>query len=297
MVAIVGIVIVLVAVLGGFAMANGPFGVLLAWAEWVIICGTALGTMLVSTPGPVLRTMLQRIPQVFRSGGQTKAFYLEVLKLLFELFQLARRDGLIAIESHIESPDKSTLFQRYPVVLADHHAVEFLCDALRTVMVGSVSAFDLESLLEAEIEVHHDTAAKPVAALNRVADGLPGIGIVAAVLGIVVTMQSLGGPIEEIGHHVGAALVGTFLGILLSYGFVAPMASNMEARNADEHGLYLMLKAGIVAFAKNLPPMLAAEFARKSISADARPSFLEMEAACKSTRQPDRAAGQQERAA
>ncbi len=297
MVAIAGVVIVLVAVLGGFAMANGPFGVLLAWSEWVIICGTSLGTMLISTPGPVLKTMLQRIPAVFKPGGRGKEFYLELLKLLFELFQLARRDGLIAIEAHIESPEKSAIFQRYPVILAHHHAVEFLCDALRTVMVGSVSAFDLEALLEAEIEVHHDTAARPVAALNRVAEGLPGIGIVAAVLGIVVTMQSLGGPIEEIGHHVGAALVGTFLGILLSYGFVAPMASNMEAINSDEHGIYMALKAGIVAFAKNLPPMLAAEFARKSVDADSRPSFLEMEAACKSTRQPTPGAGAQEKAA
>ncbi len=285
MVAIIGILIVIVAVMGGFAMANGPFGVLLAWSEWVIICGTALGTMLVSTPGPVLKDMMQRIPMIFKGGALDKAYYLEVLKLLFELFQLARRDGLIAIESHIESPAESSLFQRYPAVLANHHAVEFLSDALRTVMVGSVSAFDLEALLEAEIEVHHDSDAKPVAALNRVADALPGIGIVAAVLGIVVTMQSLGGPIEEIGHHVGAALVGTFLGILLSYGFVAPMASNMEARNQEGQALYLALKAGIVAFAKNLPPMIAAEFARKSIDGAMRPSFLEMEAACKATRQ------------
>jgi chemotaxis protein MotA len=283
-VAIVGLLVVIVAVLGGFAMANGPFGVLLAWSEWVIIVGTGLGTMLVSTPGPVLKSMFSKIPRVFTGSPFNKALFLDVLKLLFELFQTARRDGLIAIESHVERPEESEIFQRYPKVLANHHAVEFLSDALRTVLVGSVSAFDLEAMLEAEIEVHHDADAQPVAALNRVADSLPGIGIVAAVLGIVVTMQSLGGPIEEIGHHVGAALVGTFLGILLSYGFLAPLAANMEARNTDEHGLYFSLKAGIVAFAKNLPPMVAVEFARKSITADARPTFLEMEAACKATR-------------
>lgn len=284
MVAIVGIIVVCVAVLGGFAMANGPFGVLLAKSEWVIICGTGLGTMLVSTPGPVLKLMLQKIPKVFKASPFTKLLFLDVLKLLFELFQTARRDGLIAIESHIERPAESEIFKRYPSVLAHPHAVEFLSDALRTVLVGNVSAFDLEAMLEAEMEVHHDADALPVAALNRVADSLPGIGIVAAVLGIVVTMQSLGGPIEEIGHHVGAALVGTFLGILLSYGFLAPIAANMEARNTDEHGLYFALKAGIVAFAKNLPPMVAVEFARKAVTADARPSFLEMEAACKATR-------------
>jgi len=283
-VAIVGILVVIVAVLGGFAMANGPFGVLLAWSEWVIIVGTGLGTMLVSTPGPVLKAMLAGIPKVFKPSPFDRGLYLDVLRLLFELFQTARRDGLIAIESHIERPEESEIFKRYPRFLANHHAVEFLSDALRTVLVGSVSAFDLEAMLEAEIEVHHDSAAQPVSALNRVADSLPGIGIVAAVLGIVVTMQSLGGPIEEIGHHVGAALVGTFLGILLSYGFLAPIAANMEARNGEEHGLYFALKAGIVAFAKNLPPMVAVEFARKAITGDSRPGFLEMEAACKATR-------------
>ena len=284
MVAIVGIVVVVIAVLGGFAMANGPFGVLLAWSEWVIIVGTGLGTMLVSTPRPVLKSMFGKMPRVFSASPYDRALYLDLLRLLFELFQTARRDGLIAIEAHIERPEESEIFRRYPRFLANHHAVEFLSDALRTVLVGSVSAFDLEAMLEAEIEVHHDSDAQPVAALNRVADSLPGIGIVAAVLGIVVTMQSLGGPIEEIGHHVGAALVGTFLGILLSYGFLAPIAANMEARNAEEHGLYFALKAGIVAFAKNLPPMVAVEFARNAIPGASRPSFLEMEAACKETR-------------
>ena len=284
MIAIVGLIVVIVAVCGGFAMANGPFGVLLAWSEWVIIVGTGLGTMLVSTPQPVLKSMFSKMPRVFTGSPFNKELYLDVLRLLFELFQTARRDGLIAIESHVERPEESEIFKRYPRFLALHHAVEFLCDALRTVLVGSVSAFDLEAMLESEMDIHHDADALPVAALNRVADALPGIGIVAAVLGIVVTMQSLGGPIEEIGHHVGAALVGTFLGILLSYGFLAPIAANMEARNTDEAGLYIALKAGIVAFAKNLPPMVAVEFARKAITAGSRPSFLEMEAACKATR-------------
>ncbi|HEX3929026.1 MAG TPA: flagellar motor stator protein MotA [Gemmatimonadales bacterium] len=282
--AIVGFVVVLVAVFGGFAMAGGPFAVMMAWSEWVVICGTGLGTVLVSTPPSVLKALLIKIPKTFKGGGSQRAFYVDVLKLLFELFQTARRDGLIAIESHIERPDESSILKKYPDFLSHHHAVEFLCDALRTVLVGSVPPFDLESMLEMEIEVHHDADEKTVAALQRVADALPAIGIVAAVLGIVVTMQSLGGPIEQIGHHVASALVGTFLGILLSYGFVAPLASNMEGRNAEEARLYFVLKAAIVALAKNLPPMVAVEFARKAITAEDRPSFVDMETAVKTTK-------------
>ncbi len=284
MIAILGLIVVAGAVLGGFAMANGPFGVLLAWSEWVIICGTGLGTVMVSTPGAVLKRLAQKLPSVLKGTGLTEQYYTDLLKLLYELFQIARRDGLIAIESHIENPESSTVFRRYPNFTRNHHAVEFLCDALRTVLGGSVSAFDLEAMLDQEIEVHHETDHKAVAALNRVADALPAIGIVAAVLGIVVTMQSLAGPIEEIGHHVAAALVGTFLGILLSYGVVAPVASNLEQQFDDETRLYHTIKAGVIAFAKNLPPMTAVEFARKAISDQTRPSFLEMEAACKSTR-------------
>jgi len=284
LIAILGFVVVLAAVFGGFAMAGGPFAVLLAWSEWVVICGTALGTILVSTPPAVLKDLLGKLPKVFKASPPRKPFYVDVLKLMFELFQLARRDGVIAIESHVENPHESLVFKRYPSVLAHHHAVEFFCDALRTVLVGSVPAFDLESMLEAEIDVHHESDEKAVAALTRVADALPGIGIVAAVLGIVVTMQSIGGAIELIGHHVASALVGTFLGILLSYGFIAPLASNVEQRNAEEGRLYFVFKAGIVAFAKNLPPMVAVEFARKAISAADRPSFVDMETAVKTTR-------------
>lgn len=209
------------------------------------------------------------------------ALYLEALKLLYELFQIARREGLVAIEGHIERPAESAVFQRYPSVLAHHHAVDFLCDGLRLVLVGSVPPHDLEMLLDAEIEVHHEETAKPVSALQRVGDALPGIGIVAAVLGIVVTMQSISGPIEEIGHHVAAALVGTFLGVLLSYGFVSPIATNIEALNADETRFYHVMKAGVVAFAKGMPPLVAVEFSRKAICGEQRPSFPAMESACK----------------
>jgi chemotaxis protein MotA len=211
----------------------------------------------------------------------TAALYLDALKLLFELFQIARRDGLVAIESHIEDPKQSAVFKRYPKFLHQHHEVTFLCDSLRLVLVGSVPAYDLDALMESEIDVHHEADGKAVAALTKVGDAMPGIGIVAAVLGIVVTMQAIGGPVEEIGHHVASALVGTFLGILLSYGFVAPLATNIELKNAETVRFYHFLRAAVVAFAKGFAPIVAVEFARRAIEADARPSFAAMETACK----------------
>ncbi len=281
MIALVGFLVVLGSVLGGFAMAGGPFPVLLAWSEYVVIIGTSVGTMLVSTPTPVLKLMVRQLKGVPKASPYTRALYLDGLKLLYELFQVARRDGLVAIESHIEDPKQSVVFKRYPKVLHEEHEVTFLCDSLRLVLVGSVPAFDLDALMEAEIDVHHEADAKAVSALNKVGDAMPGIGIVAAVLGIVVTMQSLGGPIEEIGHHVASALVGTFLGILLSYGFVAPLATNIELRNAETARFHHFLRAAVVAFAKGFSPIVAVEFARRAIDADCRPGFAAMETACK----------------
>jgi chemotaxis protein MotA len=281
MIALLGFVVVLASVLGGFAMAGGPFPVLLAWSEYVVILGTSVGTMLVSTPAPVLKAIVRHVKGVPKASPFTRALYLDTLRLLYELFQIARRDGLVAIESHIEEPRQSAVFRRYPKILHEAHEVTFLCDSLRLVLVGSVPAYDLDALMENEIDVHHETDAKTVAALTKVGDAMPGIGIVAAVLGIVVTMQSLGGPIEEIGHHVASALVGTFLGILLSYGFVAPLATNIELKNAETARFYHVLRAAVVAFAKGFSPIVAVEFARRAIEADNRPSFVAMEAACK----------------
>jgi len=290
MIALLGFLIVIGSVMGGFAMSGGPFAVLLAWSEWVVIVGTAIGTMLVSTPLPVLKAIVSKMVGTLKSNPYGKALYLDTLKLLYELFQSARRDGLVAIESHIEDPKQSAIFKRYPRVLNAHHEVVFLSDSLRLVLVGSVPAFDLESLMDAEIDVHHENQAKSVSALSKVADSLPGIGIVAAVLGIVVTMQAVGGPIEQIGHHVASALVGTFLGILLSYGFLAPLAANIESRDADATRFYHVLKAAVVAFAKGFPPIVAVEFARRAIMAEDRPSFAAMETSCKEAMKKERAA-------
>jgi chemotaxis protein MotA len=223
-----------------------------------------------------------KLVAVLQPSPFTKTLYLDALKMLYELFQLARRDGLVAIESHIEGPEKSTLFKKYPAVLKQHHAMVYLCDSLRLVLVGSVPPHDLEQLLGNEIDVHHEQDARPAASLHRVSDSLPGIGIVAAVLGIVVTMGAIAGPIEQIGEHVAAALTGTFLGVLLAYGFTSPLSTGIENVNQAESRFYSFFKEAIVAFAKGLSPIVAVEFARRSVFHEHRPTFSAMETACKS---------------
>jgi chemotaxis protein MotA len=282
MIALIGLVVVSFSVLGGFSMAGGKIPALFHMSEIIIIVGTAAGTVLVSTPGPVLKSMGAKLAGVMQPSPFNKKLYLEALKMMFELFQIARRDGLVAIESHIEGPQKSAVFKKYPTVLKHHHAITFLCDSLRLVLVGSVPPYDLEALMDSDIDVHHEQEHMPVSALQKVSDALPGIGIVAAVLGIVVTMGAIAGPIEQIGEHVAAALTGTFLGVLLAYGFTGPLSTGLENNNASEARFYFFIKASVVAFAKGFSPIVATEFARRSIFAEDRPSFVEMETACKS---------------
>jgi chemotaxis protein MotA len=278
---LVGLLVVIASVLGGFAMAGGPASLLIVIPEYVVILGTGAGTMIAGTPGPVLVAIVRRLWSLVKRSGFGSELYLDGLKLQYELFQLARKDGIVAIESHIEGPDKSPVFRRYPSILAHEHAVAFFCDSLRVVLVGSVPPVDLEMMLDTEIGVHQEHEHQPIKTLLTTADSLPGIGIVAAVLGIVVTMQAIAGPIQEIGHHVASALVGTFLGILLSYGILHPLATAMEHRAAAETVFYQSLKAGVVAFAKGLAPIVAVEFARRMLPGGQRPSFVEMERACK----------------
>jgi chemotaxis protein MotA len=282
MIAIIGLIVVIGSVVGGFMMAGGKLLALFHISEIVVIVGTALGTVLISTPAGVLMGMAGKMAQVIQPSPFGRKLYLDALKMLFELFQIARRDGLVAIESHIESPEKSALFKKYPAILHHKHAITYLCDSLRLVLVGSVPPHDLEMLLDGEIEVHHESEARAVSALQKVSDSLPGIGIVAAVLGIVVTMGAIAGPIEMVGEHVAAALTGTFLGVLLAYGFAGPIATSMEYVNATETRFYYFLKASVVAFAKGSSPIVAVEFARRAIYSEDRPTFGEMEGACKS---------------
>jgi chemotaxis protein MotA len=281
MITLVGFVVVIGSVLGGFLMAGGNPAALLQPSEIVVIMGTALGTVLVSTPAAVLKNTFAKLQAVIKPSPFGRKLYLDSLRLLYELFQTARKDGLVAIESHIEKPKDSAMFKKYPAVLHEHHAVDFLCDSLRLVLVGSVPPHDLESLMDSEIDVHHENEAKTVGVLQKVADALPGIGIVAAVLGIVVTMGAIAGPIEEIGHHVGAALTGTFMGVLFAYGFLGPLSTTLEHVNSAEARYYHFLKSAVVAFAKGFSPIVAAEFARRSIFSEDRPTFAEMETAVK----------------
>ncbi|MBK7367737.1 MAG: flagellar motor stator protein MotA [Candidatus Eisenbacteria bacterium] len=281
MLTIVGLVVVIGSVLGGFMIAGGNPAALVQISEIVSIVGTSVGTVLISTPAPVLKATMGKLQAVVKPTPFNKKLYLDSLKLLYELFQTARKDGLVAIEGHIEKPKESALFKKYPAVLHEHHAMDFLCDSLRLVLVGSVPPHDLEGLMDSEIDTHHEAEGKTVGVLQKVGDALPGIGIVAAVAGIIVTMGAIAGPIEEIGHHVGAALTGTFMGVLFAYGFLNPLATSIEHVNSSEARYYHFLKAAVVSFAKGFSPIVSAEFARRAIFADDRPTFAEMETAVK----------------
>ncbi len=281
MFAIVGILVVFGAIVGGYLMEHGKLLVLMQPAELVIILGAAVGTVLIANPLPVVIKMVKMILGVFGGNKFSKTFYLENLKMLNEIFSYARKSGMAKLESDVEDPSKSALFSKYKSFIKNHHAVHFVCDTLRMSISGGVGNFELDQMMELDIEVHHHEVSAPVAALNTMADSLPGLGIVAAVLGVVITMGALGGPPEEIGHKVAAALVGTFLGILLCYGLFGPLAGSMAKINDAESEYYNCLRVGVINFIKGSPPIIATEFARRSIPSASRPSFKEMEQACK----------------
>ncbi len=281
MFAIIGILVVIGAVVGGYLMEKGNLMVLVQPAELVTIGGAALGTLLIANPLPVVIKVFKGALGIFGSSPYNKATYLENIKMLSDLFQGARKGGMQKLESDVEEPEKSPIFSKYPKFLKNHHAVHFVCDTLRMAITGGVSHFEMDQMMELDLEVHHHEVSVPVGALSTIADSLPGLGIVAAVLGVVITMGSLGGPPEEIGHKVAAALVGTFLGILLCYGFFGPIAASMTKANDAEAQYYHFLRVAVIAFVRGAPPMLAVEFARRCIPADLRPSFKEMEGACR----------------
>ena len=281
MFAIIGIVIVFGAIIGGFLMEKGNMAVLLQPAELLIIAGAASGTLLVANPMRIIKGIVSGLLATLKGSPFTKARYLNTLKMMYQFLNKVRKEGLLAVEMDVEKPAESTIFKAFPEFLADHHASDFLCDTLRTAITGGVEPFDMDQMMELDMEVHHHEAVQPVDSLNTVADALPGLGIVAAVLGVVITMGALGGPPEEIGRHVAAALVGTFLGILLCYGVVGPLAANMR-KMAEEQNEYLhVLRVLLLAFLKGSAPMIAIEMGRRAIPASARPSFDEMEKTCK----------------
>ena len=281
MFAIIGIVVVFGAVIGGYLMEKGNLLVLMQPAELIIIGGAALGTLLVANPLPIVIKIFTGMLGVIGGSKYSKAYYLETLRMLLELFSYARKAGMAKLEGDVEDPSKSEIFKKYPKFLKDHHAVHFLCDTIRTSLSGIVAPFELDQMLELDMDVHHHEANIPISALTTVADALPGLGIVAAVLGVVITMGSLGGPPEEIGHKVAAALVGTFLGILLCYGFFAPLAANMTKIADAEMQYYYSLRVALIGFAKGVAPVIAVEYARRAIPHDLRPSFKDFEGATK----------------
>lgn len=262
-------------------MEHGKLPVLAQPAELLIIGGSAFGTLLVANPLPLVIRTFKSLLGVLKGSRFTAAFYLESLRMLFDIFQFARKSGMAKLEEDIENPEKSVLLSKYPNMSKDHQILHFVCDTLRTAVAGVVAPHDLDALIEADIDIHHHGISAPVRSLATVADALPGLGIVAAVLGIVITMGALGGSPEKIGEKVAAALVGTFLGVLLSYGLVGPLAANLEKSANAESEYYQMLRAGLMAFAKGMAPMIAVEFARRAIPHEMRCTFKDMEATCK----------------
>jgi chemotaxis protein MotA len=280
MFAIIGIVVVIGAIVGGYLMEHGNLKVLVQPAELLIIGGAAIGTVLIANPLHILKQMAGGVVGVFGGSKFNKQRYLDSLKMMYELLNKARREGLMALESDVEDPAKSPIISKNAAFVKNHHIRDYFCDTMRMAISG-VEAFELDQLLELDMEVHHHAATQPIAALSTMADSLPGLGIVAAVLGVVITMGALGGPPEEIGHKVAAALVGTFLGILLCYGFVGPLAANMSKASEDEHAYLHVLRVLMVAFLKGAAPIMAVETARRAIPGHVRPSFVEVEKYCK----------------
>lgn len=274
---IVGSLIVIGCIIGGYVLEHGHLAALFQPIELLIIGGAAFGATFISHPMPVIKAAVGGVLGLLKGSSYKKEKYMDLLALLYALFSKIRKDGLIALEADIEDPEKSAIFSAYPSVLADHHALDFICDYFRMMVSGSMNAFEIENLMDAEMETHHHEAHAPIGVISGAADALPAFGIVAAVLGVVITMGAISGPPEELGHKIGAALVGTMLGILLSYGFANPIASAMTYQMEDEAKYYLCIKTCIIAYLNGYAPQIAVEFGRKVLFSSVRPGFLELE--------------------
>jgi chemotaxis protein MotA len=278
---IIGIVVVFGSIISGYLMEHGNLKVLLQPAELIIIGGAAIGTLLIANPAQVIKKIIGGVMGCLKGSHINKAYYLDTLKMCYELLNKARKDGLLAIESDIEEPTKSAVFTKYPKFLKDDHARDFVCDTMRMAVTGGIDPFDLDQMMDLDMEVSHREESAPISALSTVADALPGLGIVAAVLGVVITMGALGGPPEEIGRKVASALVGTFLGVLLCYGLVGPVSANMAKRADAEHAYVYVIRVVLISFIKGAAPIQALEFGRRAIPGHLRPGFIEMEKTCK----------------
>jgi chemotaxis protein MotA len=274
---IIGFVVVLGSVVGGFMLEGGPLLVLMQWVEFLIIGGAAIGALLISAPAKLLFKILQKAISAIKGETITRQVYLSLLKLVYELLYKGQKEGWIALEKHIETPYESSIFNKYTDLMRRNNMILFMTDTFRMVIIGGIAPHDLEALMDGDIETQHADSKRPGMLLQKIGDSMPGLGIVAAVLGIVITMQAIDGPAAEIGHKVAAALVGTFLGIFLSYGFLQPLATNIDIAAEQELMVYEVIKSAITAFAKGFKPIVCVEFARRCIPDEARPSFEEME--------------------
>ena len=279
MMVIVGIVVVLGSVIGGYLANGGNLIVLFQPFEVMIIVGAAIGGFIIANRKPVLSGAGKAIPGLLKGEKYNKGGYLELLTLLYAVFKMAKTKGALVLEQHVEKPHESPLFQKYPAFLADEHAVTFLCDYLRLLTLGTDNHHEMETLMEEDLSTHREEHHAIAGAIQNVADAMPALGIVAAVLGVIHTMGSITEPPAVLGELIGGALVGTFMGILLSYGFIAPLASAVKGRGDAEERYFLCMKAGILAYMQGYAPSVAVEFARKALNTDVRPTFYEVESA------------------
>jgi chemotaxis protein MotA len=274
---IIGYVVVLASVFGGFALNGGHLAALMQPLELLMIGGGAAGAFFVGNNSKAVKATLKALPTVLQGSRYTRELYMELMSLLFEVLSKVRKEGLMSIEGDIEAPEQSPVFSKYPAVLADHHVVEFMTDYLRLMVSGNMDAFQIENLMDNEIETHHHEGAVPAHTIAKLGDGLPAFGIVAAVMGVVHTMESVGIPPSELGLLIAHALVGTFLGILLAYGFVGPLASLLEQKLEESSKMFQCVKVTLLASLNGYAPALAVEFGRKVLYSTERPTFAELE--------------------
>jgi chemotaxis protein MotA len=277
MLVVVGAAIVIVSVLGGYLLNGGELFVLMQPTEWLIIVGAAIGSFVIANPKKVVLGTGAALKRLLRGSRHDKATYLETLSLLYALFKLAKTKGDLALETHVEKPDESAIFARYPGFSADRHSREFLCDYLRLLTLGTNNAHEVEAIIDAEIEAHHHRESAIAEAITRMSDALPALGIVAAVLGVIHTMGSIAQPPEILGGLIGGALCGTFMGVLLSYGFCAPIGQALSTIYRTETDYLGCIKACLLAHMMGYAPQVSIEFGRKTLDYDVRPSFFELE--------------------
>ncbi len=277
MLVIVGYIIILISVFGGFALAGGHMGSLWQPVEVLMIGGGAIGAFVVSNSGKALKATLKSLPTVFKGSKYTKAVYMELMTLLYEILGKIRKEGLMSIEADVDDPQNSPIFTKYPAILGDHHVVEFITDYLRLMVGGNLNALEIENLMDSELETHHQEGEVPIHCIAKLGDGLPAFGIIAAVMGVVHTMESVHLPPSELGILIAAALVGTFLGILLAYGFVTPLSAKLEHQLHESSKLLECIKITLLANLNGYSPVLAVEFGRKVLFTTERPSFMELE--------------------